>query len=146
MRAASESDSELRVGKGGSGDRWNGTSDTELVAFLLETEADVDGLNEVGTLGRGLQLQSSIDTRDIPGRIHKQSIRIQVNLLVELEGLLEGKLANVKSSGQVSSKSQLGLGGTRFDGPLGGSIGGRTKVDGGWELCVIALEFISHEE
>ena len=43
------------------------------------------------------------------------------------------------SSGQVSSESQLGLGGARLDGPLGGSIGGGTKIDGGWKLCVIAL-------
>ena len=43
------------------------------------------------------------------------------------------------SSGQVSSESQLGLGGTRLDGPLSGSIGGGTKIDGGWKLCVIAL-------
>jgi len=49
--AASKSDNELGIGKGGSSDRWNCTSNTELVALLLETETDVDGLDEVCTLG-----------------------------------------------------------------------------------------------
>jgi len=63
--ATSEGDGELGVGEGGRGNRWNGTGDTKLIALLFETETDVDGLNEVGTLGRGLQLQSSSDTRYI---------------------------------------------------------------------------------
>ena len=64
--AASEGNGELGVVEGGSGDRGNSSSDTELVALLFEAEADVDWLDEVGTLGGSFQLQGGLDTGEIP--------------------------------------------------------------------------------
>ena len=66
MGAASEGNGELGVVEGGSGDRGNSSSDTELVALLFEAEANVDWLDEVGTLGGGFQLQGGLDTGEIP--------------------------------------------------------------------------------
>ena len=99
MRATSETDRVLGISEGRSGQVRNGTGDTELVAFLVETKTDVGGGERGETLQTSLEIQSGVDATDVSkivliGPIMNEETYLLYSMFLEIErALMSANLA-----------------------------------------------------
>ena len=66
MRTSGPSEVEESVGDCGGGDVGDGAGNSDLVSVFVESEPEVDGVQQVGTLSGSVEVNRRVDARDVP--------------------------------------------------------------------------------
>lgn len=127
MWASGPSDVEFSIRDRGSGDVGNSTSDSRLVSVFVETEPEVNGVEQISAFSWSVKVDGGINSRNIPINIFYWKVdadfvkskceKAKFYSLGEINSFLEFEVGDISEWGEVGRGGELG-GGCSFERPL----------------------------